>query len=52
MNQAIIADKAVNKRSILIAVYTVITLHTQQKIPPQSMGLNLQAAPVIKVGKP
>ena len=52
MNQAIIAEAAVSNKSILIAVNTVTRQHTQQKIPPHNIGLNLQAAPVMKVGNP
>jgi hypothetical protein len=52
MNQAMIAEKAVSNRSILIFVYTVTIQQSQQKMPPYNMGLNLQAAPVMKVGIP
>src|SRR4051812_13680383 len=51
-SQAITAEAAINKKSIFTLVKRVTTQQTQQKIPPQNIGLNLQAAPVINVGKP
>ena len=52
ISQASAADADVNKRSILIDVYIATIQQIQQKIPPHNIGLNLHAAPVIKVGKP
>src|SRR5262245_21027213 len=52
ISQAIMADAAVNNKSIFIGVNSVMIQHVQQKMPPQSIGLNLHAAPVINVGNP
>src|SRR5690242_293994 len=52
INQAMIADAAVSNRSSLIVVNKAAIQLTQQNKPPHNIGLNRQAAPVIKVGSP
>lgn len=52
MNQANNDEKAVNNRSIRMGEYTATMLHTQQKIPPKSIGLKRYIAPVMNVGIP
>ena len=46
------AENAVSNKSILIVVYIATIQDTQHNKPPHNMGLNLQAAPVTKVGIP
>ena len=46
------AENAVSNKSILIVVYIATIQDTQHNKPPHNMGLNLQAAPVTKVGMP